>query len=325
MPYIPIPHKGCRFGFALQDSFGTAKTVATILLPLPEGTDFGPKWTQDFYQSNQGNYELNHYFTSDYIAEGGIKFPWVPGMLTAAEANQLSGTGGTELFRWLFAREAATGTWQGYYATFFMDWGGNYYVIQDVKCTGGNITPDRGAPVYITANARSGAAPVAGTSSNFPAYSPAVWFDGQPYYGDNIYIQKGTMGALEIDNWTKGHSLEWDNMVIDSSDASLVSYQRGPGPYALPNVGRAQWKGGFTRWFVDTYFPGTAVIGFEGSYRLSVVSGASLGRLTFPRIVYTEGHYPNMPGDGVVQNEISFQALGGLGVPGAASFTFSEA
>ena len=320
-----VPHKGCRLGWAIQTDLGTAASVATVVFPLPEGTDFMPKWTQDFYQNNQGNYERTHYFTSAYIAEGGIKFPWVPGMLTAAEGNVLGGSGGTDLFRWLFARESVSGFWQGYYATLFMDWGGNYSVIKDVKCTGGTITPERGAPVYITANARSGSQPVAGSAGNFPSYSTGVWKDTVPYHGNNIYIQKGTMAALDIDNWTKGHSVEWDNMVIDAGDASLVVYQQGPGPYALPNVARAQWKGGFTRWFVDTYFPNTAVIGFEGSYRLSVTSGASLGRLTFPRIVYTDGHYPKIPGDGVVQNEVSFEALGGLGVPGTGSFTFSEA
>ena len=325
-----LSHKGCRLGWAIQTDLGTAASVATVVFPLPEGTDFGPKWTKELYQNNQGNYERTHYFTSAYIAEGGIKFPWVPGMLTAATGaapaygDMYAGTG-NPLFQWLFGRDQTS--WQGKYATLFMDWGGNYSVISDVKCTGGTIAPEKGSPVYLDVNARSGKQPVQGVSGNFPAYSTGVWFDGTPYHGDNIYVQKGTAGgALAIDNWTKGHSLEWDNQVIDAGDASLIVYQNGPGPYALPNVARTQWKGGFTRWFVDTYFPNTAnAAGFEGSYKLTVTSGASIGELFLPRIVYVDGMYPKMPGDGIVQNEVTFEALGGLGVPGVPCFTFREA
>ena len=311
-----VPHKACRLGFKIQTALGARESQASVVFPLPEGADFVPKWTKDIYQNNQGNYERTHYFTSAYIAEGGIKIPWVPGMLAD----------GTELYQWLFDRDDAN-YYEGNYATLFFDYGGNYYVVADVKCTGGTITPEKNRPVYLTINARSGAEPIAGSASNFPSYSTDAWFDGSPYVGEDIYIQLDITGeGLAVDEWTKGHSLEWDNQVMDAGDASLITYQRGPGPYALPNLARAQWKGSFTRWFVDTHMPDIALeASFEGKYELFVTQGASLAQLYFPRIVFTDGLFPPIPGDGIVQNDLSFEALGSIGVPGTSCFTFSEA
>jgi hypothetical protein len=332
MPTV-VPHKACLCGFALQSAHGVPSTVATVVFPLPEGTDFKGKWSKEVYQNNQGNFEETHYFTSGYTAEGSLKIPLVPGMLTAVADNIDTTPGGTDLFKWLFGRAADTTYYQGLYASLFFFYGqGVYTRYADVKCTGGSFVVENGSPVYMNANALGGGLPATMTSACFPAYDTAKWFDGTPYHGSGATISIGdsasysgaAVRAFAADQFTKNHTLEWDNRVMSAGDASTL-VPGVLGPYALPNVARAGWTGSFTRWFTDTYLISAATAGYEGKYGLSIVQGTGTFALTFPRILFLDGMYPSLPGDGIVTNDgISFKALGVLGNPGTRCFDLSE-
>jgi hypothetical protein len=256
---------------------------------------------------------------SGYSAEGSLKIPLVPGMLTSSH----------NLYKWLFDRAAdTTGYYQGAYATLFFYYGNDFYVrYGDVKCMSGSFAVEKGSPVYMNVSALGGAEPDHTVSSTcFPSYSSAVWFDGTPYHGDSASIYLGPAASYTIDQFTKNHTLNWDNKVMSAGDAGTLVAGR-LGPYALPNVARAGWTGTFSRWFVDTNMPDAwGATTWEGLYWLMLTQGANTFQLGFPRIIFTDGIYPKIPGDGIVVNDgISFTALGGLGTPGTACFTISEA
>ncbi len=315
-----VPHKSPMLGFKIQTDIITGATAAgleaTMVFPLRDGTDFKPKRNKEFYQQNAGNWERAHYYTSSVVSEGTINIPFVPGMLLSASE--------TGLYRWLFARDVDP--FQGYYATIFEFLGnGEYWVFPNVKCTGGGFKVEDGKTVDLSIKAFGGDVPVAGSSANFPAYDTAKWFDGvKPYTFDEVRVGIGAAAAATYttDEYTMSHTPEWDNMVLQTP--SLV-YGR-LGPKYLPNTARAQWKGSFNRYFfdddiLDAYMSGT----IEGGYKLIFEQGASLGTLTFPRIVFSDGGWPSLPSsDLVMYDGVAFEALGGLGTPGTACFTWTE-
>jgi hypothetical protein len=331
-----VPHKSPMLGFSLQaNGLGDyAKTQAEVVFPLRDGTDFKPKRSKEFYQGNAGNYERGHYYTSSLITEGTINVPLVPLMLLTSTASGL--------YNWCFGREVAA-PFQGGYATIY-EFLGNacYAVFRDVKCTGGGFKVDFGKTVDLSIKALGGAMPrVTGdglgagngefgaepTSTIFPEYATAKWFDQKPYTFDSVVVQIGAATATPAtDIYTKSHAPEWDNMVLGADEASTLVYGR-LGPYAQPNTARAQWHGSFSRYFFDldilnAYMSGSA----EGSYKLQFNQGASRAALTFPRIVFSDGGWPSLPGSGVMMYDgVAFDALGGLGVPGTPCFTWTEA
>ena len=324
MAFTVVPHKHVQCGMALQTALGVPAAVATMVFPLPEGTDFGPKWSNEVYQNNQGNYEETHYYSSGYTTEGTIKIPLVPGMLTST----------VDLYKWAFDRSADTTYWQGLYASFFINYGqGVYKRFRDVKCTGGTFSIDKGKPVYLDCKALGGHEPEVMTSACIPSYTTGVWFDGvAPYHSNNATITLGdktglspTVLAAAADNFTKNHSIEWDNRVMSASDASTL-LPGIAGPYGLPNVARAAWSGSFTRWFTDTWLTTAGMTtGYEGQFALGLTSATKTLAMTFPRIIFVDGTFPKLPGDGIVQNDgLSWKALGGLGTPGTACFTLAE-
>jgi hypothetical protein len=308
-------------GFALQTALGIPKAISTIVFPLRDGTDLKPKRTKEFYQGNAGNFERAHYFTSSLITEGTINVPFVPGMLAATTP-----TAGSDLFKWLFAR-AATDPFEGQYATLFEFLGNDeYWVFADCKCTGGGIKLEGGKTVDLSIKALGGAVPVAGADTNFPGYATGIWMDGKPYTFDGATVKLSASTAIPAtDLYTKNHGPEWDNMVLGADEATTIAYGR-LGPYALPNTAKTQWKGSFNRFFfdddiLDAYMSGT----IEGSYALQFQQGVTTGLLTFPRIVFSDGGWPSLPGSGMVMYDgVAFEALGGLGKPGAECFTWVE-
>jgi hypothetical protein len=316
-----VGHKTPMLGFAIQSALGTAASVATMVFPLRNGTDLKPKRTKEFYQGNAGNQERAHYYTKSLITEGTIDVPLVPGMLAAT-----SPTSGSDLYSWLFVRDASD-PYQGKYATLFEYLGNEeYWIFPDCKCTGGGLKIESGNTVDLSIKALGGGVPTAGASGNFPAYSSGVWMDGKPYTFDQATVQLGyTTSTYATDQYTKSHAPEWDNMVMGADAASMIVYGR-LGPYALPNLGRAQWKGSFNRFFfdddiLDAYMSGTT----EGAYKITLQGGGVTGTLAFPRIVFSDGGWPSLPGDDVVMYDgVAFEALGGLGVPGTPCFTWTE-
>jgi len=198
-----------------------------------------------------------------------------------------------------------------------------------VKCTGGSFTVENNSPVYMNVNALGGGLPTTMTSACFPAYDTAKWFDGTPYHGSGATISIGdatgsAVRAYAADYFTKNHTLEWDNRVMSAGDASTL-VPGVLGPYALPNVAKAGWTGSFTRWFVDTYMVSAASTSYEGKYGLTITGGSGTFALTFPRVLFMDGMYPSIPGDGIVTNDgISFTALGSVGNPGTRCFDLSE-
>lgn len=310
-----VPHKSPMLGFAIQTSLGQVITSPTMVFPLRDGTDFKPKRSKEFYQNNAGNFERTHYFTSSLVTEGTINIPFVPGMLAHGVE--------TGLHRWLFARDVDP--FQGYYATIFEFLGNSStWAFPDVKCTGGGFKIEDGKTVDLSIKAFGGGAPVS-DGVTFPGYDTAKWFDGRkPYTFDEVRVSLNASGATPAtDEYTMSHTPEWDNMVLQTP--SLV-YGR-LGPKYLPNTARAQWKGSFSRYFFDTgilsaFMSGTT----EGSYQLIFQQGAYVGTLLFPRIVFSDGGWPSLPSsDLVMYDGVAFEALGGLGTPGTACFTWTEA
>jgi len=318
-----VPHKSPMLGFKLQANLGEDLKAAasTVVFPLRDGTDLKPKRTKEFYQGNAGNFERAHYFTSSLITEGTINVPFVPGMLAATTPTE-----GSNLFKWLFAR-AATDPFEGQYATLYEFLGnGEYWVFPDCKCTGGGFKLEGGKTVDLSIKVLGGGLPIHGVSGNFPAYAPEAWMDGKPYTFDGATAQLSTTTTTPAtDQYTKNHMPEWDNMVLGADEASTIMYGR-LGPYALPNTAKTQWKGSFNRFFfdigiLDAYMSGT----IEGSYALKFQQGLTSGLLTFPRIVFSDGGWPSLPGSGMVMYDgVAFEALGGLGKPGAECFTWVE-
>jgi len=321
-----VPHKSPMLGFKLQTALMTdaeaAVTEAEIVFPLRDGTDFKPKRAKEFYQGNAGNFERAHYFTSSLISEGTINVPLVPGMLAATTP-----TAGSSLFKWLFARAAAD-PFEGQYATIFEYLGNEEcWSFANCKCTGGGIKLDSGKTVDLSIKALGGGVPQSGAVGDmFPDYATAKWCDGKPYTFDGAEVKLSTTTAVPAtDLYTKSHGPEWDNMVLGADEASTIVYGR-LGPYALPNTAKTQWKGSFSRFFfdddiLDAYMSGT----LEGSYQLIFKQGVTTGTLTFPRIVFSDGGWPSLPGSGMVMYDgVAFEALGGLGKPGAECFTWVE-
>ena len=316
-----VPHKSPMLGFKLQANLGEDLKAAasTVVFPLRDGTDLKPKRTKEFYQGNAGNFERAHYFTSSLIVEGTINVPLVPGMLTNA-------TGGG-LYHWLFDRSDDTTNYQGEYATLYEFLGnGEYWVFPDCKCIGGGFSLQNGKTVDLSIKVLGGGLPIHGVSGNFPSYATGVWMDGKPYTFDGATAQLSTTTTTPAtDQYTKNHMPEWDNMVLGADEASTIMYGR-LGPYALPNTAKTQWKGSFNRFFfdigiLDAYMSGT----IEGSYALKFQQGLTSGLLTFPRIVFSDGGWPSLPGSGMVMYDgVAFEALGGLGKPGAECFTWVE-
>jgi hypothetical protein len=318
-----VTHKEPKIGFALQTALGIPASTATDVFPLPEGTDFAPEWTYETYENNAGNYEETHYFISGFVAQGGLKIPLVPGFLMDAD-----------LCSWIFGDTEAnlnavgrTPVIQYPYATIWQYLGnGITRRYPNVKVTGGNLTIERGQPVYLTINPIGGTEPDA--VGTIPAYGAADYWDGTPYHSDSAFIQLGAYGgAAAVDEYTRTHSLDFDNRLLDAGDAPRITYRRGPGFYAIPNTAGCKWTGSFSRDYIDTNF---IVIAenptYEGQYTLTMEQGASVGVLSFPRILYTNPAWPRLPGDGILQHDgINFAALGGLGSPGNASWTWSEA
>ena len=322
-----VGHKTPMLGFAIQSALGTAASVASMVFPLRNGTDLKPKRTKEFYQGNAGNQERAHYYTKSIITEGTIDVPLVPGMLAASDYKT-----GSPLFNWLFVRDDGE-PYQGQYATLFEFLGNDeYWIFPDCKCIGGGFKVESGNTVDLSIKVLGGGVPVPGTggspvgSAIFPPYSSGVWKDGKPYTFDQVTAKLSTTSSTPAtDEYTKSHTPEWDNMVMGADAASMIVYGR-LGPYALPNLGRAQWKGSFSRFFfdddiLDAYMSGTA----EGSYALTMQGGGVTGTLTFPRIVFSDGGWPSLPGSEVVMYDgVGFEALGGLGVPGTPCFTWTE-
>lgn len=324
-----VSHKEPMIGWAIQTALGIPATVATIIFPLPQGTDFGPKLVKEIYQVNMGNQERAHYFLKSKSSSGAIKFPLIPGMLITS----------SDFEKWLWRREA---TGQSLYATIFMYLGhdlgtaANYLVCPDVKCTGGQFDVAEEEMVYLSAECLGGpplsvadtGSPYKPVTTNFPAYPNAAYMDGVPYtYGD-ARIRLSFAGAAlgnSPDFLTKGHTIKWNNMVVDQSGGTFIMEGRD-GPYELMNTARAQWSVGFSRVWYDIkamtdYLSETG----EGKYECRFVKGAITGTLTLPRTIISGGGIPKLPSDDVLKNDLELEALGSAGVPGTACFSWTEA
>lgn len=307
---MPVPHKECMIGFALQaGGQGVPEATADVVFMLPEGADF-PQWNRniEFFEMNAGNYQLTHYFSAGEWLTGTINIPWSPGMMVSAAPL---------IKQWCFDRDG-TNYNDSYWATFFVYFGqGHYLIFSDVKCNGGRFNVSFPSMVWMEVDVTGIAAPVDGAAGNFTGVTRLT---AQPYTYANTRISLAYGGALAADNYTKDQTIEWTNLLLEPSDAGTLN--NSPTPSLLPATGQSQWSGRFDQIFQTTTIWDAFLATTECSLEMRVQrAGVATGTLTFPRIIYTN---PNLvvPGDGVVEQSPDWQALGGVG--GAAAYTFLE-
>ena len=307
----PVPHKECMVGFAYQDGgYGVPKTAADVVFMLPEGADV-PQWNKniEFFQQNAGNYELTHYFSAGEWLTGSINIPWVPAMLVSGAPFFIG--------QWCFERDAAN-YHDSYWATLFVYLGqGLYLRFPDVKCNGGRFNFSYGSQVWMEVDITGIGDIITGAANDFNGVTRLT---RQPYLFAETTISVAYGGALAADTYTKDHTIEWSNELLDPSDAGTLN--SGTTPSLLPATARPQWSGRFDQIFHNTNVWDAFQAMTECQLRMIVArAGVATGTLLLPRIIHTN---PNLtvPGDGVVEQSPEWQALGGTG--GAAAFSFSE-
>jgi hypothetical protein len=297
-------------GFARQTGgYGVPETTADVVFMLPEGADI-PQWQRniEFFEMNAGNYELTHYHSAGEWLTGSINMPWVPGMLITASPYGI--------YQWAFTRDAANYN-DTYWATFFVYLGAGLYLrFPDVKCTGGRFNVSFPSMVWMEVDVTGIGAIVAGSANDFAGITRLV---ARPYSFAETTISLGFPGLAQ-ENYTKDHTIEWTNMVLDPSDAGTIA--NSSTPVLLPSTGRPQWSGRFDQIFHNTDVWNAFLAMTECQLRMVVArAGVATGTLTLPRIIYTDPSL-TVPGDGVVESAPSWQALGGTG--GGAAFTIAE-
>ena len=313
---IPVPHKSCVVGFALQSAKGTAAANPTVALPVHEDTDVGPDQNLQFIQFADGRYQgPKFYYSGGYTVPGTLRMPIFPGMMETAGGN--GGYGSvwgaaaddvSDIGAWCFARSPVATGLQGLWATIFIDAVHSQKKYADVKVLSGQITAQYGQLLVLEANILGIAEPVDWT----PNYTGTDYISEttEPYTYEHcaLSLEHDTQLVGIDDKSTQDHTLSFDNMVASADEAGTLSGQETP--LYLPSGELATWTGTFSRHFFNSLVYEAFLQRQTVEYTLvATQTGVATLTITFPRCLYTAAPL-RIPNTGFLRQEgISFQAL----------------
>jgi len=317
MALLQVPHKISKFGFAMQTAQGTAATTPTVVIPVKETSGITEKIERDFFQYADGVLGgPTHYFTKSQGLEGEIAMPLIPGMLVGS-----GGYGGFQVDKstptdtiadigaWLFAREtiAEADVGQGFYATLFVDRGHNALAYPDVKCVSGNMSLVPEELIMMNLTLRGIGIPTAWTPGETVGtldWATTTAVTVAPYVFNHAAISLWAAADTHL----KSLTLNWDNMVQSLSDAMTLGYKTRP--QYLPNTELAQWTGEFDREFAGTTVYTPWANGTPGAVIIQIGNSVATAQIWFPRCIYSDWDV-KIPTEGILMEDgISFQALG---------------
>jgi len=309
-----IQHKICWMGVALQTAQGSIESQPTVVFPISEEAAIGVDHHFNFFQYADGYLSgPRHWYSGGSWSTGTLRFPIVPGMLTAAgcaggmETGVVTPAGDiSDIGRWAFMRQHTYASMdnygQGLFATVFRHMGHVSELYGDVKVASGKISVSFGQMAMLDLELIGLRAPVSWSSPNRGSADDTA-VTTTPYHFNNA--------AISIDDasdiLTNDHSLSFDNMLASVDEAATLNGQVYP--TYLPNGECAQWTGTFSRHFHDSTLYTKFVTKTEAAYKLVMTASGYVATLEFPRIIYTEAPL-SIPSTGFLkQDGISFQAL----------------
>ncbi|MDD3493890.1 MAG: hypothetical protein PHZ19_10390 [Candidatus Thermoplasmatota archaeon] len=334
---VPVPHKACFLGMALQVAKGTARDQPTILMPVHEDVDVNPDQNIQFFQYHDGRYSgPRHFFVGGYTVPGTLRLPIYPAMMiSAGNAGGYEDPAATpvvpaddrsDIGRWAFQRTAEANGIQGLWATLFLDAVHARKKIADVKVLSGQIMAQYGQMLILELSVLGAAVPVDWTPS----------LGSTDYIGDDLdpYTYQHCAIALEhegqtlhtADRSTQDHTLSFDNMVASPDEAGTLAGQLPP--LYLPNGEAATWTGTFSRHFFNSLVYEAFLQRKTVDYTLTATSTdpANILTINMPRCLYTAAPL-RIANTGFVRQEgITFQALAGVDGAGnnVPAFSVSE-
>lgn len=278
------------FGFGLQESKGTY-VAPTTWLPLLDGDGRGGdsvQWKKNYVVLDMADgkeYQTSYYSAGEW-AEGGLRFPLIPGSLSG-------------LFSWLQDRDAES---QGKWASLLVDCVNEVKQVTDVKVRRARLDLVRGAPVVCTLDVcglrMESGSPV---TPSFPVAAPYLFSEA------TVEIASGG-GALSEDINCERLRIELDNMVEDPEDGLRLA-ESGE-PLQLHNLAGVRCTGVLSRDFVDSALYADFAAGQEAALLIALERGAAAATVALPRVLYT-GSDAGLPGTHSrrIVEQVEFTAL----------------
>ncbi len=290
---VALSHQGV-FGFALQSAKGTFVNPDTWL-PLIQSGGRGPA---DSVQLKNNYVPLDFadvnayqskYFAAGQWAEGALRFPLIPGVLS-------------NVFSWIQDRDSYN---QGKWASAVIDCVEEVKKLTDLKVRQATFDLIKGEPVVCTLQVaalqmESGTTP----SPTMPSAAPYIFREA------TVEIVTGGGSLAEDVNCEKMRIV---------ADAALEDVDEGlrlaasAGPVQLYNLAGLRCWGAFSRDFVDNEVYADFAAGTEAALTITLERGAATAEIALPRILYT-GDDLGLPGSNRqrIVEKVDFLALGSV-------------
>ncbi len=290
---VALSHQGV-FGFALQSAKGSFVNPDTWLPLIQEGGR-GPA---DSVQLRKNYVPLDmadvnayqsKYFAAGLWAEGGLRFPLIPGVVT-------------NLFSWIEDRNSYN---QGQWASGVIDCVEEVKKLTDMKVRQATFDLVKGQPVICSLQVAalkmdSGTTP----SPSMPTAAPYIFREA------TVELATGG-GALAEDVNCEKLRIVVDTALEDSDEGLRLAATAEP--VQLYNLAGVRCWGAFSRDFVDNAVYGDFASGTEAALTITLQRGAATAVLTLPRILYTANDL-GLPGSNRqrIVEKVDFLALGSL-------------
>lgn len=290
---VALSHQGA-FGFALQSVKGTFINPDTWL-PLIQRGGRGPA---DSVQLKKNYVPLDFadvnayqskYFSAGQWAEGSLRFPLIPGVLS-------------NLFSWIQDRDSYN---QGKWASAVIDCVEEVKKLTDIKVRRAIFDLVKGEPVICTLQvaaltAESGTTP----SPTIPTAAPYIFREA------TVEIATGGGGLAEDVNCEKLRIVA-DTALEDVDEGLRLAATAEP--LQLYNLAGVRCWGAFSRDFVDSEVYADFATGTEAALTITLQRGAATAEIALPRILYTADDL-GLPGSNRqrIVEKVDFLALGSL-------------
>jgi hypothetical protein len=281
------------FGFGLQSTKGTF-VEPTTWLPLMSGgrgaadTVALKRNYVTFDLADCNEYE-NRYYSAGAWAEGELRFPLVPGALTA-------------LLAWIQDRDSQG---QGKWASVVIDCVNEAKKLTDVKVRRATLDLVRGEPAMCMLD-------VVGLRMEQGAQPNAVMPTAAPYVYREAAIQlTDAAGTLQEDANCERVRVVVDNVVEEP--ASGMRLTPSEAPQTLYNLAGLRCWGAFSRDFVDNTTYSKFCEGDEAAVQIGLARSGVSATVAMPRVLYT-GSDLGLPGshEHRIVEKVDFLALGSV-------------
>ena len=281
------------FGFGLQSAKGTY-VEPTTWLPLMSGGQGAADTialkrnyvTFDLADCNE--YE-SRYYSAGAWAEGEVRFPLVPGALTA-------------LLSWIQDRDSQG---QGKWASVVVDCVNEVKKLTDVKVRRATLDLVRGEPAMCTLD-------VAGLQFEQGTHPSPTMPTAAPYVYREATIQVANSGGtLQEDANCERVRIVMDNVVEEP--ASGMRLTPSEAPQTLYNLAGLRCWGAFSRDFIDNAIYSDFCAGNEAALQMGLARSGVSASVALPRVLYT-GSDLGLPGshDHRIVEKVDFLALGSV-------------